>query len=185
MYHTRGSGGILSMPEVNALGDEEFAWLFDNVVEQNPDVAKHVAPKRPFASRRQLKRCFYEYLDNLDVDEKEEVLLNHSDILGQLLDGSLLYDTQYEQENIIFQAMSNEEKELLSTYNESYKEKFGIPFVTSTWENRNRAILTSIQARLQDTRENELQVAFTELKKLCKKRLNHLVWPDVMVSRRT
>lgn len=164
---------------MNALTVEQFEWLFGNVIELTPEAAVHVASARPFASCRHIKLCFHEYLDKLDVSEMEDLLLKYPDILGKLTEESPDAEPQYEEENIKFDAMSKEEKQSLSTYNNLYKEKFHIPFVTCTWDSKDGKLLASIQTRLQDTKENELQIAIGEVKKICNRRIDHLVWADV------
>lgn len=67
MYHEYPSGGNFSLSEVNALREEEFEWLFDDVIENSQTIAKWVAKKRPFKTVIELKQCFHEYLLNLDA----------------------------------------------------------------------------------------------------------------------
>ena len=60
------SSGILSIGEVNALADEQFEWLFCNVIEHTPEAAREVALKKPFDNLEHLKKAFYDYLDGLE-----------------------------------------------------------------------------------------------------------------------
>lgn len=64
------SGGILNLAEINALGNEEFEWLFDSVIENNQAIAKCIAERRPFASVQHLKESFHDYLINLNASGK-------------------------------------------------------------------------------------------------------------------
>lgn len=61
------SKGILSVNEVNALPEENFDWLFGNVIEHCPEAAVAVAAKRPFSSPEELKKAFEDYLEKLDI----------------------------------------------------------------------------------------------------------------------
>lgn len=61
------SGGILSVNEVNALPNEQFEWIFGNVIEHCPEAAKRVFLEKPFLSCEALKCAFENYLDTLDL----------------------------------------------------------------------------------------------------------------------
>ncbi|XP_076245467.1 2-oxo-4-hydroxy-4-carboxy-5-ureidoimidazoline decarboxylase-like [Calliopsis andreniformis] len=173
------SGGILSISEVNALCSEQFEWLFGNVIEHYPDATQHIAFMRPFPSVKNLKMCFYEYLENLDVSEKENVLLRYPDLSEKLNENELINaGSEFEQEYAELHTMSKEEKQLFATYNNLYKEKFRFPFVICMYKNNVQTILASIQTRLRSTRENELQIGIQEVKKICSNRIDDLVWSD-------
>ncbi|XP_053984033.1 2-oxo-4-hydroxy-4-carboxy-5-ureidoimidazoline decarboxylase-like [Hylaeus volcanicus] len=171
--------GILSISEVNALSPEQFEWLFGNVVEHHPNAAQQVASMRPFTSVRHLKNSFYEYLEKLDSNGKENLLLRYPDLPGKYAEGLATIDSEFERENVPLQIMSKEEKQLLGSYNNLYKEKFRFPFVICISKNEVQTILSSIQIRLQNTRHNELNVGIHEVKKICNNRIDDLIWSDV------
>lgn len=59
-----------------------------------------------------------------------------------------------------------------------YKEKFHFPFVICARENKVKAILSGIEYRLNNSRDEELSTGINEVKKICRIRLLDLVWPD-------
>ena len=69
-YKKMTSKGILGIHEVNALDEEEFIWLFNNVVELHPQAAKTVEKQKPFSTAEDLKKGFDNYLENLDDQGK-------------------------------------------------------------------------------------------------------------------
>lgn len=67
-------GGILSITEVNALPNEQFEWIFGNVIEHCPEAAKYVFNHKPFLTCETLKSAFDDYLDKLDIHGKRKKL---------------------------------------------------------------------------------------------------------------
>lgn len=65
------SGGILNISEVNALISEQFKWLFRNVIEYYSNIAQYIALMRSFISVKNIKKCFYKYLDKFDIFGKK------------------------------------------------------------------------------------------------------------------
>jgi 2-oxo-4-hydroxy-4-carboxy--5-ureidoimidazoline (OHCU) decarboxylase len=57
--------GILRVEEVNALGNEQFVWIFNNIVESYPQAATVVCNQRPFISADHLADAVSNYLDLL------------------------------------------------------------------------------------------------------------------------
>ncbi|KAG7204950.1 hypothetical protein KM043_005338 [Ampulex compressa] len=126
-----------------------------------------------------LKKCFNDYLDNLNSTEKEAILIRHPDLAGKLADDGLLtLESRHEQKSAGLESMTKEEKQMLRTCNDLYKEKFKFPFVICARENKVQTILMAIQNRLQNTRETELLYGIQEVKKICNIRIDDLVWCD-------
>ncbi|XP_015429691.1 PREDICTED: 2-oxo-4-hydroxy-4-carboxy-5-ureidoimidazoline decarboxylase-like [Dufourea novaeangliae] len=165
---------ILSISEVNALTPKQFEWLFGNIVEHYPDVTQYVASVRPFVLVKNLKKTFHDYLDTLHTVEKKNILLRYPDLAGRLAEGLTSTESEFGAANTKLEAMSKEEKKILSTYNGLYKAKFRFPFVICEHEIKIQTILTAMQMRLQNIRQNELQIAMEEVKKMCSNRIDDL-----------
>jgi 2-oxo-4-hydroxy-4-carboxy--5-ureidoimidazoline (OHCU) decarboxylase len=57
--------GVLRVEEVNALGKEQFVWIFNNIVESHPEAASAICNQRPFTSAEHLADAASNYLDSL------------------------------------------------------------------------------------------------------------------------
>jgi 2-oxo-4-hydroxy-4-carboxy--5-ureidoimidazoline (OHCU) decarboxylase len=57
--------GVLRVEEVNALGNEQFVWIFNNIVESYPQAATAICNQRPFISADHLADAASDYLDLL------------------------------------------------------------------------------------------------------------------------
>ncbi|XP_051160647.1 2-oxo-4-hydroxy-4-carboxy-5-ureidoimidazoline decarboxylase-like [Leptopilina boulardi] len=173
------AGGILSITEVNALPNEQFEWIFGNVIEHSPEAAKHVFSEKPFSTCETLKSAFDNYLDKLNIHDKEIILLKHPELAGKLLDeGKLTGESKNEQKSAGLDNLTKEEKLSLSQLNFMYKEKFQFPFVICVKKNKMPTILMAIESRLKNSREVEINLGIDEVKKICRIRINDIVWPD-------
>lgn len=172
-------GGILSITEVNALPNEQFEWIFGNVIEHCPEAAKYVFNHKPFLTCETLKSAFDDYLDKLDIHEKEVILLKHPELAGKLLDeGKLTGESKNEQRSAGLDNLTKEEKFTLSQLNFMYKEKFQFPFVICVRKNKMQTIIAAIENRLKNSRDVEINLGIEEVKKISRIRINDLVWPD-------
>jgi 2-oxo-4-hydroxy-4-carboxy--5-ureidoimidazoline (OHCU) decarboxylase len=54
--------GVLRVEEVNALGNEQFVWIFNNIVESYTQAAIAICNQRPFISADHLADAFGNYL---------------------------------------------------------------------------------------------------------------------------
>jgi hypothetical protein len=57
--------GVLRMEEVNALGNEHFVWIFNNIVESYPQAVIAICNQRPFISADHLADAVSNYLQLL------------------------------------------------------------------------------------------------------------------------
>ena len=56
-----------------------------------------------------------------------------------------------------------------------YRDRFGFPFVICARENKKEAILEGLKARLENSRELEIETGLKEVSKICRLRLLDLV----------
>ncbi|XP_047989266.1 2-oxo-4-hydroxy-4-carboxy-5-ureidoimidazoline decarboxylase-like [Leguminivora glycinivorella] len=75
---------LITVSEVNNLSEEQFEWMFGNVIELCTEAAGRVKTKRPFASVDELCEAFAKYLDEISENEKLVVLKLHPDLAGRL-----------------------------------------------------------------------------------------------------
>nr|CAD7203905.1 unnamed protein product [Timema douglasi] len=186
------AGLLYLLEEVNGLTSQEFLQVFVNVVEDRPDVARHVAALRPFSGVEQLTDAALLYLDTLSLEEnmlfyrlshrylfhtgKEEVLRCHPDLAGRLAEeGKLTAESAREQHAAGLHKLTPEDKRDIDQLNKRYKEKFGFPFVICARENKANAILLGLKRRVDNSKDCELEEGIQEVKKICRLRICELV----------
>jgi len=73
--------------------------------------------------------------------------------------------------------LTQEEIELFQKNNVGYQAKFGFPFVICARLNKKEAILKGFKARLNQSRQQEIQTALEEIFKIAEFRLQDLTQP--------
>ncbi|KAJ8982984.1 hypothetical protein NQ317_001424 [Molorchus minor] len=161
-----------TIEEVNNLSSENFVRIFGNVVEHLPAVAIVILKKRPFSEVRDIVNACFNYLDSLKLSEKLKVVQLYPDIIEKL---TYLSQLHLEGDITGTDQLSIEEKRKLKELNNKYKEKFGFPFIKGSKEKYIWTIFSEIASRLENEVENEIQVAFDEVKNIVKLRIHEIV----------
>ncbi|XP_063636000.1 2-oxo-4-hydroxy-4-carboxy-5-ureidoimidazoline decarboxylase-like [Cydia splendana] len=167
---------LITVSEVNNISEDQFEWMFGNVIELCTEAAAIVKTKRPFTSVDELCEAFASYLDEITENEKLMVLKLHPDLAGQLAArGELTRESTAEQRAAGLDRLSAEQVSLIGYRNEKYKAKFGFPFIICARENKVDSIIEGLQQRYNNTRAQEIQTGINEVKKICKLRILDIV----------
>ncbi|XP_023952823.2 2-oxo-4-hydroxy-4-carboxy-5-ureidoimidazoline decarboxylase [Bicyclus anynana] len=166
----------LSVSEVNGLSDDQFEWVFRNVIELRSEAAASVLDLRPFTDAPDLCAAFDKYLDQLSVEGKLEVLKSHPDLAGRLAaKGELTQESTDEQRSAGLNELTVEQKAIMDFNNERYKNKFGFPFIICARENKIQSIIEGLKNRYNNTKVQEIVIGINEVKKICKLRILDIV----------
>jgi 2-oxo-4-hydroxy-4-carboxy-5-ureidoimidazoline decarboxylase len=163
---------MANVKELNALGREEFTRALAPVFEHSPWVAARTAGKRPFADRADLHAALCETVMKASNDEKLALIRAHPDLVGRDV---LTAESKSEQASAGLGELSREEIERFREFNARYHERFGFPFVICARLNKKQAILDAFPVRLQNSREQEIEIALREIFKIADLRLKDLV----------
>lgn len=166
----------LPLAQLNLLSREEFVRIVGPVFEHSPWIAAATWPQRPFASVTALHQALCQTVDTADETRQLTLIRAHPDLVGRLaLAGELTRESTSEQASAGLDKLSPEEIMLFQTNNAAYKEKFGFPFVICARLNKKEAILKGFQARLQNSRPQEIQAALAEIFKIARLRLDDAI----------
>uniref|UniRef100_A0AAG5DQA0 2-oxo-4-hydroxy-4-carboxy-5-ureidoimidazoline decarboxylase n=1 Tax=Anopheles atroparvus TaxID=41427 RepID=A0AAG5DQA0_ANOAO len=167
----------LTLQQLNALTTAEFHKRFENVIECWPEGAIFCSALLPFKNFDGLITAFQNYISRLPTDSKVKILRLYPDLAGKLLDSKeLTDDSTLEHAAAGLDQLSAENREKLTEMNESYKAKFGYPFVVCVREaSKYEVILRSVTERIHNTPDQELEIAIGEVKKICRLRILQLV----------
>lgn len=166
----------LSMSQVNSMSSDNFIEVFGNVIEHCSLVAASVVRYRPFRSLQHLHDEICTFIDQLPDVGKEGILRSHPDLAGSMaMTGQLTKESQQEQKSAGLGDLTEDERKLMARLNESYRLKFGFPFVICARMNKKDAILKGLEARLHNSAEAELLTGIDEVKKIALLRLKNLV----------
>ncbi len=101
---------VLTIDELNALGQEAFVHAIGFVFEDTPSIAQATWQQRPFASREELFAALTTTLDGLNDEAKLALIRAHPDLVGRAaLAGSLGPESTGEQESAGLNTLSPDE----------------------------------------------------------------------------
>ncbi len=163
---------MLKLAEINALDPEWFTIRLRPIFEHSPWVAARTAEAGPFATREELHAALCRTVREAHEDEKLALLRAHPDLVGNAL---LTSESQAEQKSAGLADLSPDEIERFRDFNRRYREKFGFPFVICARLNKKEAILQAFPARLEHSREQEIETALGEIFKIAELRLTDLI----------
>ena len=166
----------ISLAALNALAQNEFVEIVGPVFEHSPWIAKMTWVAKPFASVARLHAALAETV-KFSGEEKQLALIRaHPDLVGRAaLAGTLTRASTNEQAGAGLNQLSPAEILLFQKNNAAYQAKFDFPFVICARRNKQEAILAGFEARLKNTRGQEIKTALEEIFKIAELRLRDLI----------
>ncbi len=162
-------------PNPAQLDEDDFVAAYGGVYEHSPWIAKAVWQRldgKVPNSARKLSLLMAGVLEKADMDAKLALLRAHPDLAGKAaIAGDLTQSSRSEQAGAGLDACTAEEFARFERLNATYKETFGFPFIVAVKGLTRHDILDQFEARLQNSRDKELQTALNEVNKIARLRL--------------
>ncbi|GAC1656143.1 MAG: 2-oxo-4-hydroxy-4-carboxy-5-ureidoimidazoline decarboxylase [Ktedonobacteraceae bacterium] len=169
----------ITLREINLLDQEHFVAALGMLFEGPPWIITHSWHARPFATRAQLYQTLCDVMYNAPVEQQIALLQAHPDLVGKAaLAGTLTPASTNEQASAGLDRLSSEEITTFTQLNQTYRNRFGFPFVICARENKKDSILAGFSTRLHHSRSQEIEVALAEVTKICFFRLQDSVPQD-------
>jgi 2-oxo-4-hydroxy-4-carboxy-5-ureidoimidazoline decarboxylase len=169
----------VTLQEINALDQDDFVKKLSVLFEGPPWIVAQAWHALPFTSLEHLHQALCAVMYNAPVEQQVELLQAHPDLVGRAaLAGTLTPASTNEQAAAGLDRLSPEEIAIFSRLNQAYRDRFGFPFVICARENKKDSILAGFDARLHNSREQEIEIALGEVAKICYLRLNDLASSD-------
>ncbi|ADZ93014.1 2-oxo-4-hydroxy-4-carboxy-5-ureidoimidazoline decarboxylase [Marinomonas mediterranea] len=158
------------------LNKEDFILLFGSVYEHSDWVAEALYNKTvEFNSVETLKHEMKLIVDNSDMETKLALLRAHPDLAGKAaLAGELTDSSTEEQAGAGLDQCTEAELAHFLTLNNSYKDKFGFPFIMAVKGATKAQILEGFISRTPNDRQTEFDTAIQEVHKIAGFRLDAL-----------
>jgi 2-oxo-4-hydroxy-4-carboxy-5-ureidoimidazoline decarboxylase len=162
----------ITIREINSLDRDDFVQRLGSVFESSPWIAARAWEARPFKSVEQLHAAMCAVMYGASTEQKVALIGAHPDLVGRAaLAGTLGAESTREQASAGLDRLSPEEIESFQRLNARYRERFGFPFVICARENKKESILAGFAARLDNSREKEIEAALQEIAKIARLRL--------------
>jgi 2-oxo-4-hydroxy-4-carboxy-5-ureidoimidazoline decarboxylase len=161
-----------TISELNQMSQSAFVETFGAVFEHTSAIATQAWTNRPFTDVNDLHQKMVDVVKNMTSDKQLALICAHPDLGSKL---KMAEASINEQAGVGLDRLSPEEYERFELLNQSYKDKFGFPFIVAVKNHTKDSILDAFECRLQNTLDAEKQRALDEIAEIAKFRLIDLV----------
>jgi len=161
---------------INSFSREDFVCVIGPVFEDSPWIAEGTWQTRPFKSVDLLHKALCKTVQTSTEDKQIDLIRAHPDLVGRAaLAGTLNPASTSEQASVGLNQLTEEEIGAFQKFNQSYRDKFGFPFVICARLNKKEAILKGFEERLEHSRKEEIKTALAEIEKIAYLRLQDMI----------
>jgi OHCU decarboxylase len=144
--------------------------------EHSPWVAEAAWREQPFATVAELEAALETAMREAPRERQLDLLRAHPELAGrEAQERTLTRESTHEQASAGLDRLSADELQALRRLNRSYRERFGFPLIVCVREHTKDSILAWGAARLENSREHEIEVALGEVTKIARLRLADLL----------
>jgi len=156
-----------------------FVEIYGRVWEHSPWVAEatHDAGLGPAQDSAQgLHAAMTKAMNAGSPERQRALLLAHPDLAGKLAAaGQLTPESSHEQASAGLDRLTSDERVRFIALNETYKARFGIPFIIAVKGLTKQDVVTAFETRLKSTPEAEFETALEQVSKIALLRLKDLL----------
>lgn len=162
-----------TVAQLSEQSQEQFVSTLDGIFEHSPWVAERAWAKRPFASVDALFHAMFQAVEQASHQEQLDLICAHPELAGkEAAAGTLTKESTGEQKGAGLDQCTPDELERLRQLNASYREKFGFPFVIAVKGLTRHEIMDKVDARLNNSTEDEFRTCLQEIGKIARFRLD-------------
>lgn len=160
------------LQNLNVATQAAFTATLGHLFEHTPWVAEETWAKRPFASPEALHAALCATMRAALVDRQLALIRAHPDLAGRLAQQKkLTVESTREQASAGLDQLTDAELAEFTRNNDTYKAKFGFPFIICARLNAKGSILAAMAARLPNPPAVEFTTALAEIEKIAWLRL--------------
>ncbi len=162
----------LTIERLNAADRAAFVAAVGFTFERSPWIAEEAWQRRPFRDAEELLEAMRAVLASSPKERRVALIAAHPDLAGRLArEGRLTAASAREQSAAGLDRLTPEEIARFDELNGAYRERFGFPFVICAREQNKASLLKSLERRLTNDRETEIETALGEIVKIAHLRL--------------
>ena len=164
------------LEKINAVTAKEFVSALGGIYEHSPWVAEITAARRPFATLAALHECMSSAVLAANDTRKLALLNAHPDLAGKAAQaGTLTLDSKAEQQGAGLDRLTEKEFRDFRAFNDSYRAKFGFPFIICVLRHTKDSVLQQLKRRAKNTLSAERDIAVNEVIRIAALRLERHV----------
>jgi 2-oxo-4-hydroxy-4-carboxy-5-ureidoimidazoline decarboxylase len=165
-----------SLYDINKADRAAFVRALGHLFEHSPWVAEETWAKRPFASAEALHTALCATMRAAPADRQLALIRAHPDLAGRLAQQKkLTAESTREQASAGLDQLTDAELAEFTRNNDTYKAKFGFPFIICARLNAKASILAAMAARLPNPPAVEFTAALAEIEKIAWLRLKDIL----------
>ncbi|MCM3625814.1 2-oxo-4-hydroxy-4-carboxy-5-ureidoimidazoline decarboxylase [Paenibacillus glycanilyticus] len=162
----------LNLSTINEMPKEQFVEALGAIFEHSPWVAELAFDARPFRTADELHDAMVKVVIHSSEDRKIALFREHPDLATRIKIGE--YST-LEQKGAGLDRLTPEEFEVFTRRNREYTGKFGFPFILAVRGKDKSDILAAMEARIDNSLEEEADEALWQIARITKFRLHDLI----------
>ncbi len=169
---------MITLEQLNAASQAEFATLLEGTYEHSPWIASGAWQHRPFSSLAQLKRAMVEVLREAGAEAQLKLIRAHPELAGKaMVSKTLTAESTHEQGKAGLTDCTPEEFASIQRMNADYNERFGFPFILAVRGPRGTGldkaeIIATFARRLENHPDFERAECLRNIHRIAEIRLN-------------
>lgn len=163
---------MYAISDLNQMSQTAFVTAFGAVFEHTPAIAIESWAKRPFKDANDLHQKMVDVVKNMSPDAQLALIRAHPDLGSKL---KMAKASIEEQAGVGLDRLSPAEYDRWQSLNQSYKDKFGFPFIIAVKNHTKASILEAFELRLQNNWDVEKERAIDEITEIARLRLIDLI----------
>ncbi|MBN3723207.1 2-oxo-4-hydroxy-4-carboxy-5-ureidoimidazoline decarboxylase [Burkholderia sp. Ac-20379] len=165
-----------TLAELNAMTTDGFVVTLSGIFEHSPWVAEAAAGARPYASVDALHAAMSGVVEQAGAQAQLALINAHPELAGKAaVRGELTAESTREQSGAGLDQCTQAEFDRLQQLNRSYRETFGFPFILAVRGYDRHGIIANFEARVANTREQELRASLDQIYRIARLRLDDLI----------
>ena len=164
------------LSELNSADRATFVAALGQLFEHSPWVAEETWSRRPFRDAAHLHAELCRTMQSAPAERQLALIRAHPDLAGRLArQKKLTAESTREQASAGLTELTDAELAEFTRLNDTYKARFGFPFIICARLNAKAAILAAMQSRLPNPPAIEHAAALAEIEKIAWLRLTDLL----------
>jgi 2-oxo-4-hydroxy-4-carboxy-5-ureidoimidazoline decarboxylase len=165
-----------TLEQLNAMPEAGFVATLAGIFEHSPWVPREAAGERPFASVDALYHAMVGVVAQAGGNRQLALIHAHPELAGKAaVRGELTAESTREQSGAGLSQCTQEEFDKLQRLNRLYRDKFGFPFILAVRGYDRGAIIANFEARVGNSREEELRASLAQIYRIARFRLDDLI----------
>ena len=168
---------MMNLNNINQLDKIDFISSFGNIFEESKFITEIAETKRPFKNKEKMISVFLMIFDNLDQENKINIIKKHPDLADKVkINKGLSKLSDDEQSRSGLKDCTEDEFNMFQKLNYSFKEKFNIPYILAVRNRNKNEIIEDFKNRLNSSDiQKEIEISINQVREIAKLRLEEII----------